>query len=121
MRSLSKKRYLSRRNRSSQCLIINGFSRLFRRFASLNAQDLLYMQAEIRVLELKLRQQEISKARSGNERQTWYSRDWQTLSKAEEVEGTSDTQWQTFLDIREKLAKYSKSVSPCVDLDIQSN
>jgi len=79
------------------------------------------MQAEIRVLELKLRQQEIFKARSGNERQTWYSRDWQTLSKAEEVEGTSDTQWQTFLDIREKLAKYSKSVSTHVSYEDQSN
>jgi hypothetical protein len=89
---------------------------IFRRFAALNAQDLLYMQAELRVLELKLRQQETSNSRSGNERQTWYSRDWQTLSKAEKVEGTRDTQWQTFLEIREKLAKYSKSLSTPTDM-----
>ena len=94
---------------------------IFRRFTALNAQDLLYMQAELRVLELKLRQQETSNSRSGNERQTWYSRDWQTLSRAEEVEGTRDTQWQTFLEIREKLEKYSKSLCTSTDMRPQSS
>jgi hypothetical protein len=83
---------------------------IFRRFAALQAQDLLYRQPELRVLEIKLRQQESSNSQSQNERQTWYSRDWQTLSKAEDVEGTTETQWQTFLEIREKLAKYSERV-----------
>jgi hypothetical protein len=81
---------------------------IFRRFAALQAQDLLYRQAELKVLEIKLRQQESSNSQSQNERQTWYSRDWQTLSKAEAVEGIADTQWQTFLEIRENLAKYSE-------------
>lgn len=90
---------------------------IFRRFAALQAQDLLYRQAELRVLEIKLRKQELTNSRSQNERQTWYSRDWQTLSKAEHAEGTTETQWRTSLEIRDKLAEYSEQLQYLLNSD----
>jgi hypothetical protein len=79
---------------------------IFRRFAALDAQDLIYLQAELSLLDMRLRQHVSYDSQSEHERQTCYSRDWQTLSMAEHLDGATETRWQTFLEIREKLAKY---------------
>jgi hypothetical protein len=77
---------------------------IFRRFRVLNMQNLLYLQAEIVHLEGELRKVVDEDVKHGGRR--YHPHDWWSLSQGE-FEGDTD-QWETFLEIREKLDRYSK-------------
>lgn len=84
---------------------------ILRRFGALNAQNLLYLQAELTSLELKLKRCVKADAESGHQDRRIYDRDWQTLSESiESLENNSD-QWSTVLQIRKTLKEYSKSIT----------
>ena len=83
---------------------------ILRRFGALNAQNLLYLQAELVALEDDLRTIAAEDSASDNPDLAIHSRDWYTLSKLKS--GTADgedagRQWATILSIREKLKEYS--------------
>lgn len=82
---------------------------IFRRFSALNAQNLLYLQAELLDLETRLREIERSNSESDNETRKWYARDWYSLSNASDDDGGNPQQWELFLEIRQKLEQYSMS------------
>ena len=79
---------------------------IFRRFGSLNTQNLLYLQAELTGLESELRCVEQEDLESGDLDRSIYGRDWQTLSESVQAPGYG-RQWTLFLDIRKKLEEYS--------------
>lgn len=84
---------------------------IFRRFAALNAQNLLYLQAELKDLEVTLRQAAEEDERSAHPDRVEYSVDWFALKDSIErhaEEGNDGKQWQTMLEIRSKLKEYSK-------------
>jgi len=81
---------------------------IFRRFGPLNAQNLLFLQAEISHLEREL---EVCRERdifSNNEKGQRIQRSWFELSQESE-EGDPNPQWLVIQDIREKLKEYSKN------------
>lgn len=91
---------------------------IFKRFGTLNAQNILYLQAELTVLENKLEEyiKEDQSARGGD--RDIYDRDWETLKTSHEINSpgnddkpppttVSNRQWKTFLEIRGKLKEYS--------------
>jgi hypothetical protein len=80
---------------------------IVRRFVTLNTQNLLYLQAELTVLEKRLREIERENCASDVGDRRAYSRDWEKLSNANASEGGDDKQWRMFLLIREKLSEYS--------------
>ena len=81
---------------------------IFRRFGSLNALNLLYLQAELTNLENSLHKQADADAGSGHFERSLYARDWQSLSESATAEdGNDPTQWNTMLIIRDKLDEYS--------------
>ena len=81
---------------------------VFRRFGTLNALNLLYLQAELTNLENTLRQQAKADAESGHFERSIYARDWETLSESMAAENQHCPQWNTFLQVRKKLDTYSK-------------
>lgn len=100
---------------------------ILRRFGSLNARNLLYLQAELVALEDSLRAcTERNKASSDADRAA-SARDWYTLSRLGSTGNNSSDvdageEWRTMLEIREKLKEYSLWLSsnkggPCVGTD----
>jgi hypothetical protein len=99
---------------------MNGYSKLasimgahpelanFRRFRTLNAQNLLHLQAELVFLENKLRQCVQADASSGHVDRALYDRDWQSLFESGATSGENSEQWTTALRIRCVLKEYSK-------------
>jgi hypothetical protein len=98
---------------------------IFKRFGTLNAQNLLYLQAELTVLENKLQGYiKEDQAANGGDRDI-YDRDWETLKNSFDSKHASGSdpkslpttannrQWKTFLEIREKLKEYSMKEHPC--------
>lgn len=79
---------------------------IFRRFSSLNCQNLLYIQAELVHLEEKLRHFEAVDAVSPETPQSTYAKDWYWLSNSAS-EGNGD-QIRCALEIRAKLKEYSE-------------
>ncbi len=79
---------------------------IFRRFAALNAQNLLYIQAELSHLEIELKEIILEDCQSGDEKTRLYNQDWWTLNQASQ-EGRSPAQMRKILEIREKLQIYS--------------
>lgn len=80
---------------------------IYRRFAALNARNILYLQAELHGLEHELEQCAAEDAAVANdETRKLYSRDWQTL--AESIDDDR-RQWNIICRIRVKLKEYSKS------------
>ena len=77
---------------------------IFRRFGALNAQNLLYLQAEITHLEREL--EVVRRKEESTERGLQAQRSWFELSQDSE-EGQQCRQWLVVQDIREKLAEYS--------------
>ncbi|GME61005.1 hypothetical protein GTA08_BOTSDO00801 [Neofusicoccum parvum] len=78
---------------------------LFKRFASLNARNLLYMQAELLQLEL-----ELDELASGD-REEGLSYDvdaWSLMKPGEQEDG--NRQWRLILRIREKLKEYNEAL-----------
>ena len=80
---------------------------IFRRFGALNAQNLLYLQAELIYLEKQLRNCELVDNQSRHGSKSKYALDWFWLSQSA-IDG-DEIQWNFVLKIREKLKEYSKS------------
>ena len=81
-------------------------SAIYRRFGSLNSQNLLYFQAELTHLEQKLRRLEAADLASTEEHRSDYSKDWYWLNNS--VFETNSEQLETFQAIRSKLKEYSQ-------------
>lgn len=82
---------------------------IYRRFSELSARNLLYMQAELRCLEVNLHKLAEEDDNSLHEDRKVYSLDWFALKDSIEdssEEGNDGRQWQTMLEIREKLEIY---------------
>jgi hypothetical protein len=77
---------------------------ILRSFRSLNMQNLLYLQAELTHLETELK--ELAERDVAHIDRQFHAKDWWSLSQGDEEEDTE--QWTKFLDIRDKLEKYSK-------------
>ena len=82
---------------------------IYRRFAALNAQNILYLQAEIHELEADLREfaQEDAAAAKDTGRSK-YSRSWHKLAHSY---GEDRRQWNTVCAIREKLKEYNEALT----------
>jgi hypothetical protein len=85
---------------------------IFRRFAALNVQNILYLQAELQALEFEFRSYESDDMTSGIAHRMQYAKDWYTLGNSIEMasinpSGDNERQWKTFLKIRDKLKEYS--------------
>jgi hypothetical protein len=83
---------------------------IIRRFAELNVHNILYMQAELSRLEDRMKEKEQESCFSRDDRRRCYARDGHTLSNAKAADGGDESQWQLFLEIREKLEEYSALV-----------
>ena len=82
---------------------------IFRRFSVLSAQNLLYLQAELRDLEVDLRRYAEEDDNSAHRDRKVYSLDWFALKQSCEDfadEGNDGRQWQTVLALRSKLEEY---------------
>lgn len=83
---------------------------IFRRFASLTAEDLLYRQAELTELEKDLRECQVKDKKSGRQ----YHLNWDTLRRSGDCDdATGDAedidkghQWELIEEIRPKLEEY---------------
>lgn len=84
---------------------------IFRRFAAMNAQNLLYLQAELIELERKLKMYATEDANSKHPKRILYSRHWLSLSGSinNPEHDDCDKQWNIILTIRERLKEYSRS------------
>ena len=83
---------------------------IFRRFGSLNALNLLHLQAELTHLESELYRQAKADAESGHFERSLYDRDWQTLSQSATAKDANPEQWKLLLQVRDKLRQYSESI-----------
>lgn len=84
---------------------------IFKRFGALNAENLLYLQAEIQDLEIALRKQQNEDLASTHRDRTMYCRDWWSLKESggtEAEQGNDGRQWELILKIRQKITEYSK-------------
>ena len=79
---------------------------ILRRFGSLSAVNLLYLQAELVHLENKLRKYEIIDNTAQHGQRPEYAHDWYWLNNSAFDE--NDDQLQTVLMIRSKLKEYSE-------------
>ncbi|KAF2101100.1 hypothetical protein NA57DRAFT_74688 [Rhizodiscina lignyota] len=80
---------------------------IFSRFATLNARNLIYMQAEILYLERELKVITWVKHKSPLDADRAYEREASTLISSMENE---DSQWNIVLKIREKLKEYNRAL-----------
>ena len=85
---------------------------IFRRFATLNAQNLLYLQSELANLELELQTIVRQNVNSRDEKRQQYQTDITALKSAPR-DADEGRQWRKCLEIREKLKEYSKIVRDC--------
>lgn len=81
---------------------------IFRRFGSLNAQNLLHLQAELVSLESKLVRCAKADTESQDQNRKIYDRDWQSLTESSHTQDGNAEQLQTRLKIRKLLKEYSK-------------
>jgi hypothetical protein len=82
-----------------------------RSFRALNLQNLLYLQAELNLLEEAIHRQEQIDRESQSEKQRWNARSWKTLKNGAQTAGGDGEKWRLFCEMREKLKEYSKSKS----------
>lgn len=80
---------------------------IFRRFGSANAQNLLYLQAEILHLENSLRHLQIRDSKSRDQRTAWHAVDWWHMAHSSDQD-RNDEQWKLVQELRQKLREYSK-------------
>jgi len=81
---------------------------IIRRFGSLNALNLLYLQAELTNLENTFHQEAKANQESGHLDRVLYARDWESLRDSVTDEDSNPAQWNLMLKIREKLVEYSE-------------
>lgn len=72
---------------------------IFRSFRALQAQDLLYMQAELTDLERRFRDRSSADTHGGADEKL-FSRDWRTLNLPDNEDNPS-AQWKLALEIRD--------------------
>jgi hypothetical protein len=84
---------------------------IYRRFGALNAQNLLYFQAQLTDLEEKIRDQQLFDHNSPTGEKSQYAKNWFKLSDSEN-DGDTD-QLDLVLKIRELLKEYSESFESC--------
>ncbi|KIM92788.1 hypothetical protein OIDMADRAFT_139048 [Oidiodendron maius Zn] len=83
---------------------------IFRRFETLNRQNLLYLQAELTALEKELRNLEAESATcDAADPRSQYSRDWEWMNITDE-KSNMNPQWQLFLRIRAILKEYNETL-----------
>lgn len=81
---------------------------IFRSFAALQAQNILYLQAELVLLEKRLRKRELIDSQDLNGLKSLYSLDWYWLSQSG---GDGDEeQWKLVQQIRAKLREYNEAL-----------
>lgn len=80
---------------------------IYRKFGALNAQNLLYYQAELVGLEADLREIALEDRRSHDSEKRLFSENWFELSHAEPGK---DLQVQKVIQIRKTLKEYSPQV-----------
>ena len=88
---------------------------IVRGFAALNAQNILFLQAELYILEKQLAEYVHEDASSGHPYRSKYQKDWFLLADSitsRATEGEDKRQWETCLKIREKLGEYSERELP---------
>ncbi|ORY15534.1 hypothetical protein BCR34DRAFT_598283 [Clohesyomyces aquaticus] len=83
---------------------------IFRRFGALNAQNLLYLQAELVHLENRLGKCFKADAESGHIDRKLYDRDWQSLAESGFAPDGNPEQWATALQIRRVLREYNEAL-----------
>src|SRR5579871_4460776 len=79
----------------------------FRRFGALNAENLLYLQAELSELEFELRKASDMNEKSADPTRAMYSTHWLSMRHSENTPNGDSHQWRLVLQIREKLNEYS--------------
>ena len=79
---------------------------IFRRFATLNAQSLLYMQSELVNLEEELKRLVHADSKADDEQRRVFQSDISALKSASS-DASEGKQWRKVLEIREKLKEYS--------------
>jgi hypothetical protein len=80
---------------------------IFKKFAELNALNILHLQAELVYLEQELRILMEMDNTSGDSARKLYIKSAYALRKS--ADGRNDHQWRKLLAIREKLKEYSKT------------
>ncbi|KAK6079539.1 hypothetical protein SCUP234_05708 [Seiridium cupressi] len=85
---------------------------IFRRFQTLNMQNLLYMQAELAQLEDDLKK--LAREDTDSPDRIYYAKDWWSLSQS--PEDKEKMQWNKCLDIRKKLKEYNDSLTQVAEL-----
>ena len=80
---------------------------IFRRFGTLNAENLLFLQAELLTLERELRDIVTDDLTSDDEQRKSYSSSWWALKESSESKTADQAQWQKRKEMREKLKEYS--------------
>jgi hypothetical protein len=80
---------------------------IFRRFGALNAQNLLYMQAELTYLEKKLRERQIVDNNDPSAKRSAYALNWFWLRESEGTDASE--QLELIMQIRKTLKEYSMS------------
>ena len=80
---------------------------IYKRFGTLNALNLLYLQAELAMLEVELQQYAAEDANSTDEIRTFHARNWKIMSNQRRRKGRDTRQWKTFMKIRRVLRDYS--------------
>jgi len=83
---------------------------ILRRFGSLNALNLLYLQAELTHLEAALEKEIQADFESGTRPREIYATHWESFCDSATAEGGNPTQWNLMLQIRGKLKEYSKYI-----------
>jgi len=79
---------------------------IFRRFGALNAQNLLYLQAELTYLEKQLRKCERADNKSPEGLKSRYALDWFWLSRS--AADGDEEQWELVKKMRVTLKEYSE-------------
>ena len=80
---------------------------IYRRFGYLNSLNLLYYQAELSELELKLERYQRADRASHDRFRSEYFRDWQEMAESAETPGGSVEQLKTVLKMRTLLREFS--------------
>lgn len=84
---------------------------IFKRYATLNAQNILYLQAKLENLECRLLKFAAEDENSSSSHRQLYSKDWFSLKESlspRPEEGSDSRQWKTFMEIKETLREYSR-------------
>ncbi|PQE18959.1 phthalate transporter protein [Rutstroemia sp. NJR-2017a BBW] len=80
---------------------------IYRRFSTLNARNLLYLQAELVILETNLNEFTQKDCVSEDLNARLHNKNWYRLNKRKD--GVVNSQYHTMLCVREKLKEYSKT------------